>query len=319
MGILDEAQRLAGAGRQKEAVQAVERAAAAGDAEALFAVANWRLFGIHGPRNLAEAHLLLKRAGEAGYVEAVRLRAVLIGNGTGCQSDPAEAARILTTISAVDPLAAIQLAFAGKMRSTAAVARLPVETLSDAPLVRAVRGLLNREECRYIINLAGPQLQPSFVVDPATGRRIPHPVRTSTGMSFGPSQEDYVIHRINRRIAAVTGTQVGWGEPLHILNYARGQQYRPHVDALPATANQRHWTVLIYLNSGYDGGQTRFELAGIEFAGGEGDALIFRNVDQAGNPDPTTRHAGLPVTNGIKWLATRWIRQAEYHPWSDAA
>jgi prolyl 4-hydroxylase len=73
--------------------------------------------------------------------------------------------------------------------------------------------------------------------------------------------------------------------------------------------------VLVYLNQGYAGGETEFELAGLTFAGGEGDALLFRNVDDSGQPDPATRHAGLPVTSGTKWLATRWIRQRPYHPW----
>ena len=136
-------------------------------------------------------------------------------------------------------------------------------------------------------------------------------------MSFGPLAEDRVIQLINERLAQVTGTTAEQGEPLHVLRYLPGQEYRPHVDALPGVANQRHWTVLVYLNQGYGGGATRFDLAGVEFAGREGDALVFRNVDAAGASDPRTRHAGLPVTEGIKWLATRWIRARRYHPWEE--
>lgn len=316
MSVLDQAQKLVAAGKQVEAIALVEKAAAGGDGEALFAIANWRLFGLQGRRNIDEAHRLLERAGRKGYVEAVRLRATLIGNGTGCRSDPAKARAMLSGIRAVDAYSARQLSFAEKMLSAAEVAKLPIETLSEAPLIRSIRGFLTPDECRYIVELATPNLQPSFVVDPTTGRRMPHPVRTSTGMSFGPTQEDYVIHKINRRIARVTGTRVQWGEPIHVLNYAPGQEYRPHVDALPGIANQRQWTVLIYLNDSYRGGATRFELAGVEFAGREGDALMFRNMDAAGRADPATRHAGLPVIAGTKWLASRWIRQRRYHPWA---
>jgi prolyl 4-hydroxylase len=294
----------------------IERAAAAGDREALFQLANRRLFG--DPRDLAAAHSLLARAGALGHVEAVRLQAILTANGTGRPSDPAAAAAMLERIRASDLYAQLQLGFAARMPDEESAARLPSETLSEAPLVRVVRGFLTPDECNYLRLMAEPQLQPSFVIDPRTGARIPHPVRTSSGMSFGPAGEDLVVHRINRRLARITGTQVGWGEPLHVLRYAPGEQYRPHVDALPGVANQRLWTVLLYLNHGYGGGATRFDLAGISFAGRAGDALVFRNVDEQGRPDPSTRHAGLPVTKGVKWLATRWIRGAPYHPWDQA-
>ena len=299
------------------AVQDVERAAAAGERDALYQLANWRLFGINGPRDLAAAHQLLARAGELGHVEAVRLQAILTVNGTGRTSDPAAAAAMLERIRGRDLHAELQLSFCARMRSEEKAARLPCEELSRSPLIRAVRGLLAPEECRYLVNMAEPHLQPSFVIDPRTGARIPHPVRTSSGMSFGPVGEDLVVHRINRRLASITGTQVGWGEPLHVLRYARSEEYRPHIDALPGVANQRIWTVLLYLNQGYDGGATQFDLAEVEFRGSEGDALVFRNVDDDGRPDPRTRHAGLPVTGGTKWLATRWIRAAAYHPWTD--
>lgn len=294
----------------------VERAAAAGDPEAQFQLAQCRLLGTNGPRDLGAAHDLLARAGGKGHVGAIRMQAFLTGNGTGRPSDPDAAAAMLQRIRAQDLYAELQLAFSAKMRGDEEAARLPVETLSERPLVRAVRGLLSREECRYLTAMAEPHLEASYILDPVTGARIPHPVRTSSGMSFGPFGEDLVVHRLNRRIARITGTDVSWGEPLHILRYAPGEQYRPHVDALPGVANQRHWTMLVYLNAGYAGGETRFDLAGVTFAGREGDALIFRNVDDEGRPDPASRHAGLPVTSGVKWLATRWIRAAPYHPWT---
>jgi prolyl 4-hydroxylase len=290
---------------------------AAGDSDALFQLANRKLFASGTARDLAGAHALLAQAGALGHVEAIRLQAMLTANGTGRRSDPDAATAMLERIRASDVYAELQLNCAARMRSDDEAAALPLETLSAQPFVRAVRGLLAPEDCQYLRAMAEPHLQPSFVVDPRTGARIPHPVRTSSGMSFGPAGEDLVVHKINRRLARITGSDVAWGEPLHVLRYAPGEQYRPHVDALPGVANQRRWTVLCYLNDGYGGGETQFDLIGLTFAGREGDALVFRNVDEEGRPDPATRHAGLPVTRGIKWLATRWIRGAPYHPWDE--
>lgn len=319
MTILDQAQQLASAGRMPEAVALVERAAEANDAEAQYALGNWRLFGLNGARDLKKAHEMFRRAGDKGHLEALRTRAILLNNGTGCPPDEKKAQKILGKIRNRDSYSALQLAFQDKMRSEAEVSRLPTELLCDRPVIKAVRGFLNADECNYVMTMAKPSLEPSFVIDPRTGGRMPHPVRTSTGMSFGPTTEDLVIRRINRRIARISGTRVEAGEPLHILNYAPGQEYRPHMDAIPGAANQRHWTVLVYLNDGYGGGGTRFDKLGVEFTGRAGDALIFHNVDEQGRGDPLTQHAGLPVTHGMKWLATRWIRQSLYHPWSGEA
>jgi prolyl 4-hydroxylase len=267
MNMLAQADRLARSGRQKEAVLLVRQAAATGDVDALFMVANWHLLGLYGSRDLAQAHDLLGRAARGGHAEAGRLMAFLIGNGTGCTSDPERARQMLQPLIGRDPYAALQLAFLPKMPAPTQIAQLKAEVLSEQPTVRRVPGLLLPEECAYLRTLAEPALQPSFVIDPQTRARIPNPVRTSTGMSFGPIEEDLVIHAINRRLAMITGTDVSWGEPLHILKYQPGQEYKPHVDALPGVKNQRHWTVLVYLNDGYDGGETHFPELGVTIRG----------------------------------------------------
>jgi prolyl 4-hydroxylase len=45
-----------------------------------------------------------------------------------------------------------------------------------------------------------------------------------------------------------------------------------------------------------------------------GDLLVFYNAGPDGDLDPLSRHAGLPVTSGIKYLATRWIREKRWIP-----
>lgn len=284
------------------------------DSAALFALARQRLFALDGSRDLKAAHDLLRKAAGKGHVEAARTRAYLIANGMGCRADPEEGRRLLAKIAPRDAEAAAQIDLLKRLGKAPAVRREPV---NGSPEIVLIGGLLAPEECRHLIARAEPTLQPSFVVDPASGQRIPHPVRTSHGTSFGPTEEDLVINRINRRIAAASGTRYEQGEPLHMLRYAPGQEYRPHVDALPGVANQRLWTMLVYLNDGYRGGETDFPELGITIGGAMGDALLFRNLDDDGRPDPLTRHAGLPVTSGTKWLATRWIRQAAYHPWDE--
>jgi prolyl 4-hydroxylase len=125
---------------------------------------------------------------------------------------------------------------------------------------------------------------------------------------FGVYAEDLVVNALNRRIAALSGTGIDQGEPLQLLRYRPGGEYKPHMDALPAEPNQRILTVLVYLSDDYEGGETAFPNAGLSFRGRTGDALLFRNTGADGRPDPLSLHAGLPVARGIKYLASRWIR-----------
>lgn len=316
MSVFDQARELAQAGRAREGIDLICRAADDGDPDALLALANWRLWGMYGPRDLAQCHALLARAAAGGSIEAARLRATLTGNGTGVRSDVAAATQMLRDLAPRDADSARQLALLDAMAGAAPVAALGVDELSPDPEIRIVRGLLGIAQCDYLMAKARPGLQASRVVDDRTGQPRPDPVRTSSGMAFDPAQEDLVVHMINRRVAEATVTPVSSGEMLHILHYAPGQEYRPHLDALPGAGNQRHLTALIYLNDGYDGGETAFVDLGIKARGRQGDCLIFRNAQADGRADPRTRHAGLPVTGGAKWLASRWIRQGAYDPFA---
>jgi prolyl 4-hydroxylase len=73
-------------------------------------------------------------------------------------------------------------------------------------------------------------------------------------------------------------------------------------------------TALIYLNDDYEGGETAFVRTGLKVRGKAGDVILFHNQGTDGGPNPMSEHAGLPVTNGAKYLATRWIREARWIP-----
>lgn len=130
-----------------------------------------------------------------------------------------------------------------------------------------------------------------------------------TSRHFLSFTEDPAIYAINRRIAAISNTAVEQGEPLQVLRYKTGQEYKLHHDALPGEANQRGLTVLIYLNADYSGGETVFSSNGLEVRGKAGDAILFRNVGEDGKPEPAARHAGRPVARGTKYIASRWVRR----------
>lgn len=305
---------LAQAGAVGEAFALLEQAIAAGDGMAAAMLADWRMTGQVVRRDIAAAQALYGRALALGIEEAAGPYVALLANGAG--GAPRDWPRALALLAARshDPAARRQaeLLAAMDLDETGDPRRVPdARLLSSAPRVAALPALLSPDECRYLAELAAPRLQPSTVVDPRSGRLIHDPVRTARAAAFPLVLEDPVLHAINRRIAAATGTDWAHGEPAQVLCYRPGEEYRLHSDALPPApdVNQRTVTVLVALNVGYEGGETRFPRIELAWRGRIGEALAFCNVGPAGTADPAAWHAGAPVRRGIKFLLSRWIRQ----------
>lgn len=313
--LIDRLNALAGEGRLREAAELLAGNADTGNPEALIELACWRIDGRVVRRDLAAARALLGRAGEGGRDDAALLHAYFAAAAVGGPPDWPAAREAVNALAARLPSAARQCELLEKMDldELGFPAETPrCATLSEAPEIRTSAGFMTSEECAYLIDRAQPLIAPSTVVDPRTGQVAPHPIRRSDFASFGVFHEDLVVSALNRRLAALSGTAPEQGESLQVLRYNPGGEYRSHVDALPATDNQRIATALVYLNGDYDGGETRFERLGITFRGQPGDAIVFRNVTADGTADPMTQHAGLPVTRGTKFIASRWIRARRF-------
>lgn len=316
MGLFDEAKSIARqSGRPQDGIAFIERKASEGEAEAHLIVAHWFLYGSDRPRDLHAAKQHLEGAAAQGNTHAVRVLANMVSGGIGYEPNAEEAVAMLREIADRDQIAAAQLDLLPRMMSEADADAARRERLSDDPAIALVRELLLPEERDYIMRLAAPVLKPSFVYEPGVDRGKADPIRKSEGAAFLPHDEDLVIQAINRRLAEATATNVDQREALYVIRYVPGEEYRPHFDALPGLANQRSCTAICYLNDDYEGGATSFPELGISVRGNAGDVLIFKNVDAEGRADPRLRHAGEVVTSGVKWIATRWIRQRPHDPY----
>lgn len=319
MSAIEDAERLAATGRVGDAAALLDRAGRAGDADAAMLLAVWYLRGTPLARDLAAARIRLRRAVEIGHVDAALMEVALVANGSGGAADWRGALDLLRRAARHDAVAARQLALVDAMAlddEGRPSAHYAAEVLSEAPRVVRFPALLTPAECAHVASVAAELLEPARVIDPRTGRWMAHPVRTSEDAAIGPTREDLVVRAINARVAAISGTDIAQGEPLTVLRYKPGQEYRPHLDTIQGAANQRVATVLLYLNHAFGGGETRFPDLGLTVPPRGGDALLFVNTLDDGRPDPASRHAGLPVTQGAKWLATRWIRERAIDPWT---
>ncbi|EIE19822.1 hypothetical protein COCSUDRAFT_25518 [Coccomyxa subellipsoidea C-169] len=200
--------------------------------------------------------------------------------------------------------------------------------VSWSPRAFLLKGFLKEAECEHLISKAKPSMVKSTVVDNDTGKSIDSTVRTSTGTFFG-REEDEVIQGIERRISMITHLPEVNGEGLQILHYEDGQKYEAHHDffhdkfnSRPENGGQRIATVLMYLTTAEEGGETVFPMAANKVTGPQwsecarggaavksrrGDALLFYSLLPNGETDPTSLHGSCPTTKGEKWSATKWI------------
>jgi prolyl 4-hydroxylase len=305
---------LARDGRAEEGVRLVSLAVEAGDPEATFTLGDiyWRGAGV--PQDFLHGRALMERASQMGHPVALRAITNLMASGIAGPRDWPGAMARLRAEARFDGRRAqmLQLIERMKLDSNGDPAALPrARQVSASPYVLYYQRLFTPEECDFLCLVAegGYERQ---TVRYETGPSYVDPMRTAEGSGIHWLIEDPATHALNRRLAAASGTEYDQGEPLLVLRYSPGQEYKAHIDALAGEKNKRIKTALVYLNTEYADGETEFLKVGMLVKGSKGDAIVFRNVTDDGRPDHMSEHAGRPVTRGVKYLASRWIR-AERH------
>ncbi len=191
----------------------------------------------------------------------------------------------------------------------------------NAPRVVLFGGFLSDAECDELVALSSRKLERSTVVNAATGEYDVHPDRTSEGTHFTRG-ENALIRRIEARISELVSCPIENGEPIQILHYTPGAEYKPHFDFFDPTfegndkvlamGGQRIATLIMYLNDVEAGGSTVFPDVGLDVLPKKGNALYFAYATEDGQLDRRTLHGGSPVGRGEKWIATKWLRERAY-------
>ncbi|MEX0961630.1 MAG: 2OG-Fe(II) oxygenase [Simkaniaceae bacterium] len=197
-----------------------------------------------------------------------------------------------------------------------------MELICKRPRIYKIYSVLSDEECEYLIDRSAPHLQLSRVIGDNANEGDFSAGRSSTNIFLQGNLRDKKIIEIEKRITEITGFPYENGEPMQVVHYDVGQEYRYHYDtfehqckggqAALTFGGQRLATFLIYLNDVEDGGETHFYYAKMGVKPKKGDAILFFPSFQNGQPDPLTMHAGLPIKKGEKWIITRWFRQHCY-------
>jgi len=310
----------------RDSTRALIDAANGGDVSAMTEVGRRLLVGRGAPKAPDKGAAMILAAADRGGTDAMALSAVILAAGIVAPPDwSAAISQLRRAALRRHAGAAAQLAVLsgadGQIDLDAWLTPPAPEVVSTAPRLWWLRDFIPPALCDWLVERVKGRLELATVYDPEGGGLDAKEARTNTLFEFNLAEGDLVVMLARARIARALGVRPRQLESSNVLHYSVGQKFSRHFDFLDPAApllaeelrarGQRVATALIYLNDGFEGGQTEFPVLGQQLQGRPGDALLFWNVDPAGAPDRSTLHAGLAPTAGEKWLFSQFVRDRD--------
>ena len=196
------------------------------------------------------------------------------------------------------------------------------------PLVYYVDNFLTDDECERVIDSAKTDsewrmrsLQESKVLGSAGA--FFSTVRIAKNTWVGNQHPK--LKPILDRITELVRIPLQNAESLQIVHYEPGGKYEAHYDSFEygnvstwktttdGNNGQRTLTVLLYLNTPEEGGDTSFPELGVSIQPKKGRIVVFSNLIIGSDlRHPLSKHAADPVVAGEKWMANLWYRVGKY-------
>lgn len=180
----------------------------------------------------------------------------------------------------------------------------------DTEIYRDMGPVMSEDDQKYMIEQIREHALPSTVLKGGRSVRDTTSRTSKTHYFF----KDAVAQRVLRNILTKLGIvdREPHVESVQGTSYNKGCYYQEHYDYIYDMENviqngQRNWTVLVYLNDDYTGGETRFVKHDITIEPKSNTALIWNNIHN-GKVDPNTLHEAKPVKSGVKYVLQIWIR-----------
>lgn len=172
--------------------------------------------------------------------------------------------------------------------------------------------------CKRLVAMIDANRRPSTLLSD----RGDNTFRTSESCDMNRRSPE--IQPIDEGLADLLGLDPVWGETMQGQRYAPGQYFKAHHDyfhegesywpSMKASGGQRVWTAMIFLNDVEEGGATWFPQAGVRVKPKRGTLLAWNNMKLDGSPNTATLHEGTAVSEGVKYIITKWFREAPWTP-----
>ncbi len=176
-------------------------------------------------------------------------------------------------------------------------------------------------DCAWLKIRAQAHLTPAYTVDGKTGEKRIDSARTNQTAQLLPEMSDWILLAIEQRISNLIRLPRTQGEVANVLYYQQHEEYKPHYDFFhpkdPGSqmalqdGGQRCKTALCILEACSEGGETGFPRLEKYITAKQGRLILFDNIDANAIPLAQSLHQGLAVTQGHKWVLTKWYRMQE--------
>lgn len=183
-----------------------------------------------------------------------------------------------------------------------------VKILNRDPFIMYIKNFLAPGEADHLKHIGYPLMERS----PVISEKKFDEARTSYS-AFLQKSHDAVVKCIENRASYISQMPIDNIEPLQVVRYREGQEYKPHFDWFSNKDfqnGQRVITLFVYLNTVPEekGGSTAFPELDLKIPANKNDAVFWYDTNIDGNGDERTLHAGTPVLGAEKWGLNIWIR-----------
>lgn len=180
------------------------------------------------------------------------------------------------------------------------------EVLSKEPLIVLLDKFLDKEDCKRILELQ-IQLENSTT---STNRIKDYRKSLVTLVD----EEDSIIKKVKKKIAKSFGLDGKGMEKMQLQKYPEGGYYKEHFDAKSEdhyqkdkSFSQRKYSIIIYLNDDFIGGETVFPKKNISVKPLQGRLLLFSNMlNETNHVHPFSSHLSNKIVKGEKWILSTW-------------
>ena len=194
------------------------------------------------------------------------------------------------------------------------------EILYDKPRIVLHHDVFSKDECAGLIEvIPSDRYFAAEGFDFVTKKGIPTEYRSNSTYI----DREYRLASLQYKLAELIEEELGdtfpnkkdcIELPLQIQRYNVGQQYKAHVDFFNRANEPKSFevdrvaSVVVYLNDDFEGGETYFTALNINVKPKAGMALFFRYDYNEPRDRKNTFHAGMPVSSGVKYIVTAFIR-----------
>ena len=180
------------------------------------------------------------------------------------------------------------------------------EVLSKEPAIILIDKFLDKSDCEKVLKLQMQLEKSSIAINKIKDYR----------KSFVTEVDENtdVMKKIKKKISKSFGLNGSGMERLQLQKYPEGGYYKEHFDAKSEdhfqkdkSFSQRKYSIIIYLNDDFIGGETVFPKKNISVKPLQGRLLLFSNMlNETNYVHPFSSHLSNQIVKGEKWILSVW-------------